>query len=193
MSRWEALKEDTRSKASRSSNKHEGNGPRRNHDTNNNKRSYQPYRNSSRNNHHRPANDDLFKSLNVADCFHCHNGPLMRVVKFSNNGLDESFSDLGRALITNNPNDEGKFKVPSLRNLEFSAPYMHDGRFNSLDEVIDFYSEGVNPNSPNISPLMEHKDKGGALLTVQEKADLKAFLLTLSDYEFINNPNHQAP
>ena len=63
MSRWEALKEDTRSKASRSSNKHEGNGPRRNHDTNNNKRSYQPYRNSSRNNHHRPADDDLYKSL----------------------------------------------------------------------------------------------------------------------------------
>ncbi|NBP29291.1 MAG: cytochrome-c peroxidase, partial [Flavobacteriia bacterium] len=83
------------------------------------------------------AGYDLFKSLNGADCFHCHNGPLMRVAKFSNNGLDESFSDLGRGAVTNNANDNGKFKVPTLRNIALTAPYMHDGRFKTLDEVIE--------------------------------------------------------
>ena len=107
--------------------------------------------------------------------------------------MDETLSDLGLGGVNGNPFDEGKFKVPSLRNLEFSAPYMHDGRFETIDEVIDFYSEGVKANSPNVSTLMEHKDQGGALLTVQEKSDLKAFLLTLSDPEFINNPNHRSP
>lgn len=136
------------------------------------------------------AGYDLFKSLNGADCFHCHNGPLMQVQKFSNNGLDVSFSDLGRGNITDNPNDYGKFKVPTLRNIEYSAPYMHDGRFESIDDVINHYSHGIQ-SSPTIDPLIEFAFQGGVQLDQNEKELLKAFLLTLSDEEFINNPAFQ--
>lgn len=135
---------------------------------------------------------DLFKSLNGADCFHCHNGPLMQVKKFSNNGLDANFSDLGRAEVTGNPTDNGKFKVPTLRNIEFSAPYMHDGRFETLDEVIDHYSHFIQI-SPTLDPLIEFSSQGGVQLDAQEKDLLKQFLLTLSDQEFIDNPNFKAP
>ena len=138
------------------------------------------------------AGYDLFKSLNGADCFHCHNGPLMRVKKFSNNGLDASFSDIGRALVTNDPNDEGKFKVPSLRNIELTAPYMHDGRFNTLDEVIEHYSSGIHVSS-TIDPLIEFASQGGVQLDAQEKFLIKKFLLTLTDTVFINNSNFKDP
>lgn len=135
---------------------------------------------------------DLFKSLNGADCFHCHNGPLMQVQKFSNNGLDATFNDLGRGAITGNSNDNGKFKVPTLRNIEFSAPYMHDGRFTTLDDVIDHYSHFIQL-SPTIDPLIEFANQGGVQLDVQEKNLIKQFLLTLSDEEFINNPAFKEP
>lgn len=138
------------------------------------------------------AGYDLFKSLNGADCFHCHNGPLMRVSKFSNNGLDFSFLDPGRGGITNNLNDMGKFKVPTLRNIALSAPFMHDGRFKNLDEVIDHYSSGIH-NSSTIDPLIEFSGQGGVQLDAQEKYLLKKFLLTLTDYSFINNPDFQDP
>ena len=138
------------------------------------------------------AGYDLFKSLNGADCFHCHNGPLMRVAKFSNNGLDFSFLDLGRGAITNNPNDHGKFKVPTLRNIALSAPYMHDGRFKNLDEVIEHYSSGIHA-SPTIDPLIEFSSQGGVQLDAQEKYLLKRFLMTLTDNSFINNPDFQDP
>ena len=138
------------------------------------------------------AGYDLFKSLNGADCFHCHNGPLMRVAKFSNNGLDFSFLDLGRGAITNNPNDHGKFKVPTLRNIALSAPYMHDGRFKNLDEVIEHYSSGIHA-SPTIDPLIEFSSQGGVQLDAQEKYLLKRFLMTLTDNTFINNPDFQDP
>ena len=138
------------------------------------------------------AGYDLFKSLNGADCFHCHNGPLMRVAKFSNNGLDFSFLDLGRGAITNNPNDHGKFKVPTLRNIALSAPYMHDGRFSTLDEVIEHYSSGIH-TSPTIDPLIEFSSQGGVQLDAQEKYLLKRFLMTLTDNTFINNPDFQDP
>ncbi len=135
---------------------------------------------------------DLFKSLNGADCFHCHNGPLMQVKKFSNNGLDATFSDLGRGAITGNPNDNGKFKVPTLRNIAYSAPYMHDGRFTTLDEVINHYSSGV-VMSPTIDPLIEYASQGGVGLDFTERNLVKAFLMTLSDESFINNPAFQEP
>jgi cytochrome c peroxidase len=138
------------------------------------------------------AGYDLFKSLNGADCFHCHNGPLMRVKKFSNNGLDATFSDLGRGGVTQNPEDHGKFKVTTLRNIAFTAPYMHDGRFNTLDEVIEHYSSGIHM-SPTIDPLIEFANQGGVQLDAQEKYLLKKFLLTLSDYNFINNPSFKDP
>lgn len=135
---------------------------------------------------------DLFKSLNGADCFHCHNGPLMQVQKFSNNGLDAAFTDIGRAAVTGDASDEGKFKVPTLRNIEFSGPYMHDGRFQTLDEVINHYSFGVNM-SPTIDPLIEYASQGGVQLDQFEKDLLKAFLLTLTDHSFVNNPDFQEP
>lgn len=138
------------------------------------------------------AGYDLFKSLNGADCFHCHNGPLMQVQKFSNNGLDATFNDLGRGAVTGNPNDNGKFKVPTLRNIEFSAPYMHDGRFATLDDVIDHYSHFIQL-SPTIDPLIEFANQGGVQLDAQEKNLIKQFLLTLSDEEFINNPAFKEP
>ncbi|MCR9171976.1 MAG: cytochrome-c peroxidase [bacterium] len=138
------------------------------------------------------AGYDLFQSLNGADCFHCHNGPLMRVEKFSNNGLDATFTDLGRADVTGDMSDAGKFKVPTLRNIALSAPYMHDGRFQNLDEVIDHYSHGVQM-SPTIDPLIEFANQGGVQLDQFEKDLLKAFLLTLTDESFVNNPDFQEP
>lgn len=139
------------------------------------------------------AGYDLFKSLNGADCFHCHNGPLMRVKKFSNNGLmPNSFDDKGRAGVTNNPEDNYKFKVPTLRNIALTAPYMHDGRFATLDEVIEHYSSGIHM-SPTIDPLIEFGSQGGVQLDAQEKYLLKKFLLTLTDQKFVLNPNFQDP
>lgn len=133
------------------------------------------------------AGYDLFKSLNGADCFHCHNGPLMQVQKFSNNGLDATFSDNGRGIVTGNAADNGKFKVPTLRNIALSAPYMHDGRFQTLDDVINHYSTGIH-QSPTIDPLIEYAFQGGVQLDQTQKNQLKAFLLTLTDYEFVTNP-----
>jgi cytochrome c peroxidase len=111
---------------------------------------------------------------------------------FHNNGLDTNPPDLGLGLFTGDPNDNGKFRSPSLRNLAFTAPYMHDGRFETLEAVINHYSEGLN-NSPTVDPLMKKVADGGVQLTPNEKADLKAFLLSLSDVEFTNNPEYSQP
>lgn len=138
------------------------------------------------------AGYDLFQSLNGADCFHCHNGPMMRVEKFSNNGLDASFSDLGYGAVSGNPNDNGKFKVPSLRNIALTAPYMHDGRFATLDEVINHYSTGIT-QSATIDPLIEFAFQGGVQLDPTQKSLLKQFLLTLTDEDFVNNPDFKDP
>lgn len=128
-----------------------------------------------------------------ADCFHCHGYPFMQLQnEFHNNALDATFLDLGRGMVTGNPNDYGKFKVPSLRNVALSAPYMHDGRFNTLDEVINHYSTGLN-NSATVSPFMLNINDGGIQIPPTEKAALKAFLETLTDWEFINNPDFSDP
>ncbi len=138
---------------------------------------------------------DLFKSLTGADCFHCHphSSRLFTDHSYANNGMDLSFTDNGLGEVTGLPFDNGKFKVPSLRNVEYSAPYMHDGRFATLDEVIDHYSDHVEEASPNISPLMEFASTGGVALTPTEKNQVKAFLLALSDPDFINNPEFSNP
>ena len=136
---------------------------------------------------------DIFTREDKGDCFHCHGGennPLWTDNGFHNNGLDAVFTDLGLGAVTGDPNDHGKFRTPSLRNLAFTAPYMHDGRFTTLDEVIDFYSEGLQ-NSPTIDPLMKSVDQGGVQLSSEEKASLKAFLLTLTDHGFVNHPDFQ--
>lgn len=132
---------------------------------------------------------NVFMDENRGDCFHCHGSdknPLWTDNIFHNNGLDENFSDLGLGAVTGDPADNGKFKTPSLRNLAFTAPYMHDGRFATIDEVIDHYSEGLK-NSSTIDPLMKKVAQGGVGLSEKDKADLKSFLLSLSDHEFINN------
>lgn len=136
---------------------------------------------------------NIFMDEAKGDCFHCHgsnNNPLWTDNQFHNNGLDTNFSDLGLGAVTGDPADNGKFKTPSLRNLTFTSPYMHDGRFTTLEEVINHYSEGLQ-NSSTIDPLMKKVNQGGVNLTPQDKADLKAFLLSLSDFDFINNPNFQ--
>lgn len=127
------------------------------------------------------------------DCFHCHtlsNG-LATDNMFRNNGLDDDASmvDLGRMEVTGLLTDKGKFKVPTLRNIELTAPYMHDGRFATLEEVIDHYDQG-GVESSTVDPLMKHTANStspGLNLTSQEKTDLINFLKTLTDDDFMNN------
>ena len=129
------------------------------------------------------------------DCFHCHSVPLMTDHNFHNNGLDSVFSGAskGRFLVTNDPADIGKFNVPTLRNIELTAPYMHDNRFNTLEEVVEFYNSGV-IHSPTVDPVMTKPSRYYGLgLTSTEKADLIAFLKTLTDTVFTNNPALSAP
>ena len=117
------------------------------------------------------------------DCFHCHGTQMFMDNQFHNNGLDiEPFLDLGLGSVTGNPSDNGKFKTPTLRNIELTAPYMHDGRFTNLEEVIEHYDNGGHYSS-TVDPLMK-KLGVGLLLTNQEKEDLISFLLTLTDEEF---------
>lgn len=131
----------------------------------------------------------LFVTEDGADCFHCHGGggnALFTTNLFYNNGLDDSFTDTqDRFSVTGDPVDRGAYKAPTLRNITLTAPYMHDGRFSTIDEVIDFYSENVK-YSENVSPLMHHVMQGGVHLTEQEKQQLKAFLNTLTDNEMGN-------
>ena len=139
---------------------------------------------------------ELFCTEDGADCFHCHGGgglALMTTNLFYNNGLDNEFNDPeDRSAVTGSHWDKGAYKAPTLRNIAVSSPYMHDGRFTTLDEVIDFYSEGVK-DSENINPLMHQVMDGGVHLTDLEKAQLKAFLYTLTDETFMNNPNYSKP
>ncbi|TNF32198.1 MAG: cytochrome-c peroxidase [Deltaproteobacteria bacterium] len=125
------------------------------------------------------------------DCFHCHSGVLFTDNLFHNNGLDINPS-LGRSEVTFNPSDVGKYKTPTLKNIEYTGPYMHDGRFQSLEEVVEFYSTGLNWSS-TIDPLMINVGSGGVNLTSEEKNNLVLFLKTLSDVEFLNNSNLSNP
>jgi cytochrome c peroxidase len=138
----------------------------------------------------------LFTTEEGADCFHCHGSDgnlLMTTNDFYNNGLDSVFNDSrDRYAVTGNSMDRGVYRAPSLRNIEVTAPYMHDGRFKTLDEVIDFYSQGLQA-SPYVHPLMHKIADGGALLTPKEKRQLKAFLLSLTDNEFLTNPAYAKP
>ncbi len=130
---------------------------------------------------------------NGGDCFHCHGGGLIEFTDhgFHNNGLDSVFTDLGRAEATGFALDEGLFKTPTLRNIEFSAPYMHDGRFETLHEVVEHYNSGGH-NSATLDPLMKFPDEGLGL-SPQDVDDIVNFLKTLSDTEFIENPDFHDP
>ncbi|MBT8219114.1 MAG: cytochrome C peroxidase [Bacteroidia bacterium] len=127
-----------------------------------------------------------------AECGHCHNAPLFTTNEYANNGLDEvldlnNYIDKGRGTFTRVLNDNGQFRIPTLRNISFSAPYMHDGRFATLEEVIDHYISGgqyADNRHPLIQPLG---------LSEAQKADLLAFIRTLDDVDALQNPAYQNP
>ena len=118
-----------------------------------------------------------------ADCFHCHGGALFQSQTFANNGLDAKFSDMGRAKITGKDSDAGKFSTPSLRNIALTAPYMHDGRFATLEEVVAHYSTGVQRSATLDPNLAKHPD-GGLHLSKDDQRALVKFLQTLTDDKF---------
>jgi cytochrome c peroxidase len=124
------------------------------------------------------------------NCGTCHTEPLFTNTKFANNGLpiDTVLKDFGRMKITNNAADSLLFKVPTLRNIEYSFPYMHDGRFKKLSQVINHYTNDIQASATLSSAL-----KRPITLSANDKVDLIAFLLTLSDKEFVFNPKHQYP
>ena len=138
----------------------------------------------------------LFMTEQGGDCFHCHGGdgnPLFTTNLFYNNGKDSVFSDpADRHSVTGNALDIGAYKAPTLRNLAFRGPYMHDGRFKTLDEVLAFYNSQL-VWSPAISPLMHHIGNHGIRLTPAQLSDLKSFLLALGDSSFLSNPAFSRP
>jgi cytochrome c peroxidase len=115
------------------------------------------------------------------NCNSCHTEPLFHNNAFANNGLDEEFADFGRYLITQNEADKGVFKIPTLRNIELTYPYMHDGRFQTLSQVINHYSDGIK-QSVTLHPLLSQNLQ----FSTTDKQDLMAFLRTLTDYSFIS-------
>lgn len=128
------------------------------------------------------------------DCFHCHSeaGLQFSDYLFRNNGLDSNFvSDPGLAGVTGNPLDSGRFKTPTLRNTALTAPYMHDGRFQTLEEVVDHYNTG-GVASTTVDPFMKY-NSGGLMLSPVQKEQLLAFLHTLTDTAFVSNPRFQDP
>jgi cytochrome c peroxidase len=122
-----------------------------------------------------------------ADCFHCHGGPLFQSQSFANNGLDTEFKDRGRYDVTKREGDRGKFAVPSLRNVAVTAPYMHDGRFRTLEEVVEHYCTGMKRSATLDPNLAKHPD-GGVPLSESDKRALVAFLKTLTDERYLVAP-----
>lgn len=138
----------------------------------------------------------LFTTEEGGDCFHCHGAaanPLFTTHLFYNNGLDSTFNDpADRYAVSKDAMDIGAYKAPTLRNIEYTAPYMHDGRFDALEDVVDFYAHDL-LWSPYINPLMHHIASGGNQLTAAEKENLIAFLMSLSDTAFTKNPDFGPP
>lgn len=126
-------------------------------------------------------------SLFKAKCSTCHSSDLFTDGSYRNNGVSNDFRfDKGREEITLNVADRGKFKVPSLRNVEYTDPYMHDGSISSLEEVLEHYSSGVKV-SPSLDPILYKEGRAGIALTDEEKKKIIAFLKTLTDKEFITD------
>jgi cytochrome c peroxidase len=121
-----------------------------------------------------------------AKCGTCHSGELFSDFSFRNNGLSHQFNnDEGRFAVTLRPEDMHAFKTPSLRNLGFTSPYMHDGRFGSIDKVLDHYANGI-VDSPTLDPALRRPDGTlGISLTTTERQQIKAFLAALNDEDFI--------
>jgi len=127
---------------------------------------------------------ELFKTK----CAACHREPLFTDYSYRNSGVETDIKDIGVERVTQDPNDKGKFKVPTLRNVEFSYPYMHDGRFTNLEQVVAFKSNGIQ-DSPTVDPFLKH----GLNLSKEEQKALVSFLRTLSDYSYIGNPKYAEP
>ncbi len=136
----------------------------------------------------------FFPESSGADCEHCHGGANFENDSYMNNGLDkeEDFVDLGRFIVTGNPMHKAQFKVPSLRNIAISQPYMHDGRFNTLEEVIDHYDHDIQI-SPTVDPALIQTIDQGLGLSDEDKSALVKFLHTLTDENFINNEAYSSP
>ncbi|MCY7410962.1 MAG: cytochrome-c peroxidase [Chitinophagales bacterium] len=136
-------------------------------------------------------NSSELSGLNIfkEKCASCHAEPLLTNNGFVNNGLDSIFSDSGRQKITQLAEDAGKFKIPSLRNIAVTLPYMHDGRFNTLEEVVDHYSNGIVSSTTVDSTL----PIGGFQFSVQQKTDLIIFLNTLTDDDFLHDARFSDP
>lgn len=130
----------------------------------------------------------LFRSK----CSNCHPEPLFTDLSYRNKGLEATASDSGRALITGQSSDIGKFKVPGLRNVAISRPYMHDGKIETLRQVLDFMASGMHAPA-QLDPSLMQNGKAGIMLTEAEKDRLEAFLKTLTDQEFINDARFKDP
>ncbi len=126
------------------------------------------------------AGYNLFKQ----NCSACHAEPLLTDYSFRNNGLDYQFADSGRYRITRNEKDWGAFKVPTLRNVAVTAPYMHDGRYNTLEQVLRHYADSI-IQTPSLSPLLIKNGIPGLHLTTDEQRKIIAFLQTLTDNTFL--------
>ncbi|WP_196886230.1 cytochrome-c peroxidase [Aureivirga sp. CE67] len=140
------------------------------------------------------AYDPLKPNQAFGNCIDCHGGANFENDSYMNNGLDtdEEMTDLGRGAVTERAVDRGTFKIPSLRNIELTPPYMHDGRFETLEEVIDHYNSGVKL-STTLNPTMLSLANEGSKMNEQDKKDLIAFLKTLTDYDLVTNPKYSDP
>ena len=127
-----------------------------------------------------------------ADCFHCHGGALFTDNQFHDNGLDMNPIDKGLGKVTGKPGDEGKFATPSLRNVAVTGAYMHDGRFQTLEEVVEHYCTGTKRSAALDPNLAKHPD-GGVPLSDDDKKALVAFLKTLTDSAYVPNAPTAAP
>lgn len=128
-----------------------------------------------------------------AQCFHCHSGAYMSVNDFFNNGLDTlgdltNVVDLGLGEVTGVFTDRGKFRATTLRNIELTAPYMHDGRIETLEEVVDFYNDSIHPALNLDVNLFEGVD-----LNASQRESLVAFMKTLTDTSYLSNPHFLSP
>lgn len=136
------------------------------------------------------------RQLRGAACGHCHSGPKTFSQVYHNTGLDSVLRDAGRADFTNRGADSGRFRVATLRNIALTAPYMHDGRFQTLDEVLDHYSDHI-VDLPELSPFLQGRsnEQGavGLKLTSREKEDIVAFLHLLTDSTFIQDSRFSNP
>ncbi len=124
-------------------------------------------------------------------CAACHATDLFTDHSYRNNGILDNFTlDRGRNEVSSLPEDIGKFRVPSLRNVALTGPYMHNGKFKTLEAILDHYASGVK-DSPSLDPLLKQNGQLGIPLTADEKQAILAFLQTLTDQEFINDERFQ--